>query len=103
MDITNRSYQHHFAEIKKLEDKFGTVYFRMGLTHLFDCGCRNMTADNISISKSQIMEDAAARTDGEIPVMSPEFQCYLLDVALELAQYSIWDLLAYVKTYVVLG
>lgn len=95
--------QHREAEIKRLEDRHGTVYFRMGLTHLFDCGFRNMTEENASQSKTAIMEAAAASTDTGISIMTPEFQCYLIDIALELTQFSIWDLLAYVKTHIGIG
>lgn len=90
-------------EIKKIEDKHGTVYFRMALTHLFDAGHKHITQENVDETKAGIMAKAAENTSGGKPIMTPEFQCYLLDISLELAQFSIWDLLAYVKKNVHIG
>lgn len=95
--------RHHGAEIKKIEDRYGTIYFRMALSHLLDVGFQHITAENVAETKAKIMADAASRTGPGIPVMTPEFQCQLLDIALELTQYGLWNLLAYVKTDVVVG
>lgn len=91
------------TEIRKIEEKYGLAYFRMGLTHLFDVGYRNITAENVAESKKTIMAEAEADSGSGISIMTPAFQCHLLDIALELTQFGLWDLLAYVKTDVVFG
>ena len=90
-------------EIKKIENRHGTAYFRMALSHLFDVGHKHITTENIEKTKADIMAKATRKTGGGTPIMTPEFQCYLLDISLELAQFSIWDLLAYVKKNVHIG
>lgn len=37
-------------EINNLENKYGLVLFRMGLTHLVDVGIRNLSNDNVEES-----------------------------------------------------
>lgn len=95
--------RHHGKEIQKIEDKYGLLCFRMGLSHLFDCGHQNITEECVEKTKIQIMKEAEADTSGNISLFSPETQCHLMDIVLELAQFSLWDLLAYVKTNVEIG
>ena len=90
-------------EIKQIENKHGTAYFRMALSHLFDVGHKHITPESVEETKAAIMAKAARKTGGGTPIMTPEFQCYLLDISLELAHFSIWDLLAYVKKNIHIG
>lgn len=92
---------NEMKEIRNIENKYGLVLFRMGLSHLVDVGHRNLTDENVVESIRQIMvqgeEDAA---NGKISVMTPEFQCEIVRCAAELARFSIWTLFAYIKKYV---
>lgn len=85
----------HLKEIEAILNKYGEVRFRMALSHLFDVGYRHVDEESVAEAKQQIM----AEEHNCMPVMTPEFQCMLLDIALALKQYSIWSLLDFVKSY----
>jgi predicted RNA-binding Zn-ribbon protein involved in translation (DUF1610 family) len=89
-------------DIRALEDKYGLILFRMGLSHLFDVGHRNMTDENVEETIIQIKADyEAERANEKIPVMAVDFQCQIIHCAAELAKFSIWTLFAYIKEHVV--
>lgn len=90
-------------DIRIIENKHGTVYFRMALYHLFDVGHRNITDESVAETKDEIMAEQAYHDGNGIPIMTPEFQCHLLDIALELSRFSMSSLLAYVKTDLAVG
>lgn len=90
-------------EIKKIENHHGTTYFGMALSHLFDVGHMHITSESVEKIKTVIMNKDTQKTGGGTPIMTPDFQCYLLDICLDLAQFSIWDLLAYVKKHLHIG
>lgn len=93
--------KEHLKEIRNIENKYGLVLFRMGLSHLVDVGHRNLTDENVEESVQEIMAQGEEdKADGKIPVMTPEFQCEILRCAAELAQFSIWTLFAYIKKHV---
>ena len=83
--------------IRNIEDKYGLILFRMGLSHLTDVGHRNLTDENVEDSIRQIMAKGEAN---EISVMTPEFQCEIVRCSGELARFSIWTLFAYIKQHV---
>lgn len=88
-------------EIARLENKYGSLLFRMGLTQLVDVGVRHLTDDNVEASIRQIIaEGEINKANGVITVMTPEFQCEIVRCAAELAKFSIWNLFAYIKKYV---
>lgn len=88
-------------EIAKLENKYGSLLFQMGLTQLVDVGVRHLPDDNVEASIRQIIaEGEINKANGVITVMTPEFQCEIVRCAAELAKFSIWDLFAYIKKYV---
>ena len=88
-------------EINAIENKYGLVLFRMGLTHLADVGHRNLTDDDVEESIRQIIaNDKADKANGVVVVMTPEFQSGIVRCAAELAKFSIWELFAYIKTNV---
>ncbi|GHV13429.1 hypothetical protein FACS1894219_08210 [Clostridia bacterium] len=91
-------------EIRALEDKYGTVLFRMGLSHLVDVGHRNLDIPYVEESIKDIMAQGEEDADsGKISIMTPEFQCEILRCAAELTRFSIWTLFAYIKKYVDVG
>ena len=91
-------------EISAIENKYGLVLFRMGLTHLADVGVRHLTDENVEETIKRITakgeEDQA---NGIITVMTAEFQCEILRCAAELANFSIWELFAYIKYHVAIS
>lgn len=92
---------NEMKEIRNIENKYGLVLFRMGLSHLVDVGHRNLTDENVRESVEQIMAQGEEdKANGKISVMTPEFQCEIVRCAAELARFSIWTLLAYIKKYV---
>jgi hypothetical protein len=90
-------------EINDIENKYGLVLFRMGLSHLMDSGIRNFDDKLVADYIAQIMAKAEEdKANGVNPVMSPEFQCEIVRCAAELSHFSVWTLFAYIKEYVVI-
>lgn len=95
---------HRMKEIAGVENKYGSVLFRMGLTQLVDVGVRHLTNDNVEASIRQIIaEGEINKANGVVTIMTPEFQCEIVRCAAELARFSIWDLFAYIKKYVLIS
>ena len=91
-------------KIRVVEDQYGLVLFRMGLTHLMDVGVRNLDEEAVEECIHQIMDKGEDdKAQGKISVMTPEFQCSIVRCAADLALFSIWDLFAYIKKYVAIG
>ena len=93
--------EEKIKEITNIENKYGLVLFRMGLSHLVDAGHRNLGDDEVEEGIRQIMAQGEKdKADGKIPVMTPEFLCEVLRCAAELSRFSIWTLFAYIKKHV---
>ena len=95
--------QVKMEEIRALEDKYSLMIFRMSLTHLVDVGFRaffneGMVATDIETIMKQHEED---KTKDKTPILSSRFQCEVLRCSAELAKFSIWTILAYIKKHVV--
>jgi len=91
-------------EIRDIENKYGLVLFRMGLSHLVDVGHQNLTDENVEAGIEQIMaKEEDDKANGKISVMTPEFQCDIVRCAAELTKFSVWTLFAYIKKYVTVG
>jgi len=90
--------------IQNIENKYGLVLFRTGLSHLVDVGHRHLGDEEITESIALIIAQGKQdKADGKINIMTPEFQCNILRCAGELAKFSIWTLFAYIKEQVVVG
>ena len=91
-------------KIRDIENKYGLILFRTGLTHLVDVGHRNLGDDEVEEGIRQIIakgkEDEA---NVVMSVMTPEFQCEILRCSAELSKFSIVELFAYIKKYVDIG
>lgn len=95
--------EEKMKEIQAVENKYGLVLFRMGLTHLADVGVRHLDEENVKAALSQIERDGeTAKEQGVVQVMTPEFQCNIVRCAAELAAFSIWTLFEYIKKHVVI-
>ena len=89
--------------IQALEEKYGNVKFRMGLSHLADVGARNLTVECVKEGFKQIYrENEENKANDKIAFMTPEFQCGILQCSAELSKHSIWDLIRYVKEHMVI-
>ena len=96
--------ENKMNEIIAVENKYGLVLFRMGLTHLVDVGVRHLTDENVEESFSQIMaEGEANKADGAVAIMTPAFKCEIVRCAAELAKFGIWELFAYIKNHLVVS
>jgi hypothetical protein len=92
--------KEYLKEINNIENKYGLVLFRMGLTYLFDVGHRCFDDDFVDESIKRITtEEEAAKLRNKISVMTPEFQCEIVRCAAELSLFSIWTLFTYIKKY----
>ena len=92
------------TEITNIENKYGLMLFRMGLSHLVDIGHRNFDDDSVAENISQIMAKGEEdKANGVNPVMAPEFQCEIVRCAAELSQFTILTLFAYIKKHVVVS
>jgi len=96
-------YQTAITAITAVENKYGLVLFRMGLTHLVDVGVRHLTDENVEASIKQILDEGEANKTKGTPVMTPDFQCNIVRCAAELAKFTIWELFAYIKKHVVVA
>jgi len=90
--------------IQNIENKYGLVLFRTGLSHLVDVGHRHLGNEDVAECITQIMAQGEKdKAEGKIALMTPEFQCNIVRCAAELAHFSIWTLFAYIKEHVVIG
>ena len=91
-------------EIAAVENKYGTVMFRFGLTHLVDVGIRHLDDETVEESLKQIIaKGKIEKFAGSVSVMTPGFQCEIVRCAAELAKFSIWALFLYIKERVTIG
>lgn len=89
----------YLDEIGTIMNRYGEQIFRMALTLLFDMGYSNVDDERVAQAKQQIL----AEEQKEVPVITSEFKCHLLDIALELKQFNIWSLLDFVKERLFIG
>lgn len=82
-------------QIYDIENRYGTLAFRAALSYLIDIGWQHVTAESAKEEKEQIMLEE----EKEGVIISKAFQCAIVDIAVELTGFSIWDLLRYVKKY----
>ena len=87
--------------IRNIENKYGIIVFKMGLSHWADVGSRHLTPENIEESRKQIIAQGEIdKADGKMSIMKPDFLCEVLNCAAELSEFSIWTLFKYIKEYV---
>ena len=96
-----KNAKNDIKKIRALEDKYGLIIFRMGLTYLFDAGHSNFDDDYVQEGfKAILAEEEENKASGTNTIMTPDFKCEILLCSAELAQFTIWTLFAYIKKYV---
>ena len=89
-------------EIQAIENKYGLMLFRMGLTHLVDAGVSSFDDNSVEEGIKQIVAQGEAdEANGVKPIMTAEFKCEIMRCSAELSYFSIWTLFRYIKEYVV--
>lgn len=81
-------------EIQAIENKYGMMLFHMAFTHLIDVGHRHMSNPELVAENCKAIRETTKPNS----IMTADFQCSLMKCAAELTQFSIDDLLRYVKT-----
>jgi len=90
------------TEIQAVENKYGLIVFRGGLSYLMGSGHDNFGDDAVEATLAQIItDDEADKAAGRHSCITPEFKRQLLNCAVDLSKFSIWTLFAYIKKYVV--
>ena len=98
--IVSNELKDRMKEIRNIENEYGLMVFRMGLSHLVDTGHKHFTGAYVEEGIRQITAQGEAdKANGVHPVMSVEFQCAILRCAASLARFSIWTLFAYIKKH----
>ena len=85
------TYNESASKLNKLRNK-NEVMFRMAVSHLLDCGVRNLTDENIKEACAAIMQE-----DDSKAFMTNEFKCELVKMAGELAKIDHIHLLVYIS------
>lgn len=80
-------------KLDAIRNKHHEAIFRMGLYHLFDVGVRHMTPELCEEAKCEIGNKANG-------MLSPAVQREIIDIAYELSQFCMSDLLMYVQGYI---
>ena len=85
---------------KKLDElrRANEAVFRMGISHLMDCGIRHLTEENIEDTCKEIMQE-----DDTNHFMTNEFKCDLIRMAGELAKIDHIHLLVYISREMYFG
>ena len=76
-------------EITAIENKYGRLIFRMGLTYLVDVGVRHLGDKSVEDRIIDIIRDGDADTSKDV---APQDLIRIVRCASELAKLSIWDL-----------
>ena len=98
----SKEAQEKMSEIRALEDKYGLMPFRVGLTHLVDVGISNLDDDSVEEGIKQILAQGELdKANGVRAFISPKFKCAVLRCSGELAKFSVMILLAYIKAHFV--
>ena len=74
-------------EVRKRDE----VLFRMAISHLVDVGIRNLTEENVAATCAEIRKE-----DDSHSFMTNEYQCAIVETALELTKISHIALLKYI-------
>ena len=83
-----------YNEIRAIENKYGLMLFRCGLSHLVSCGAQLLQDEKeVEACKNKIKSETPDNA-----IMTAGFQCEIINCAVELSKINIWDLFRYIKT-----
>ena len=103
-NIETKDNMDNMQAITNIENKYGSVLFRMGLIQLFDVGHRNFGDNEAKEYAKQILAQAETdKANGKKSIMSPNFQCEIVRCAAELSRFSPWTLFTYIKKHLVVN
>lgn len=86
------TYREAEKEIRKIRDKHGELYFRMGLYHLFDIGVRHMDDETVEETINEISHE-----DDYGHFMSNAAKIEIIRIAQQLAQFEMSYLLVFIQ------
>lgn len=90
----NKGRSPKYRAIRRIEDKYGLIVFRCGLSHLVSCGAQVLQDEaRVAECKKNIQE-----TTPKNSIMTAGFQCDIVDCAVELAGIEAYDLFRYIQT-----
>ena len=95
----NKNKSPQYRAIRAVEDKYGLMVFRCGLSHLVSCGAQALQdVDEVEKCKYKIIENTPSNS-----IMTAEFQRDIIDCAVDLSGVDAWDLFRYIQTDVAIG
>lgn len=90
-------------EVKAIEDKYGIYLFNMALTFLVDIGHQFLNENTVEDIIKDIVTDDEYCPENKIPIITRDFKCTVIRCASEIAKYSVWEIVAYIKDCVHIG
>jgi len=92
--------QANMKAIRALENKYHYMAFRMAFTYLVEIGHTNFDDASVEKEFQQILaEEEAEKASDTRFFLTPDFKREILCCAIELANYSVLTLFAYIKKY----
>ena len=97
----SKEAQEKMKEIRAIENRYGYIPFRLGITHLADVGINNLDDESVEEGVKQIIAQGEAdKANGIRSFFTPELKCAILRCSGELAKFSVMTLFAYIKEHV---
>ena len=97
----SKEAQEKMKEIQAIEDRYGFIPFRMGITHLVDAGHKNLDDETVEEGVKQILAQGESdKANGIRSFFTPDLRCAILRCSGELAKFSVMTLFAYIKEHV---
>lgn len=95
---TNKNKSPRYRSIKAIEDKYGLMAFRCGLSNLVSCGAQALAdTEEVIKAKAEIQINTPVNS-----IMTADFQCDIIDCSVDLSGIDVWDLFRYIQTDVVI-
>ena len=88
------------AEYFRVLDELMTrdeILFRVGIGHLLSVGYENLTEEAVMRTIRVIEKEASEMDEEAIPVITPEYQIAILQMASRIREVPLWTLLKYIS------
>ncbi|MBR4285285.1 MAG: hypothetical protein IKY09_04410 [Methanocorpusculum sp.] len=88
------------AEYFRVLDELMTrdeILFRVGIGHLLSVGYENLTEEAVQRTIEVIEKEASEMDEEAIPVITPEYQIAILQMASRIREVPLWTLLKYIS------